>query len=419
MHELYNSHKRGKIVLITAESALKIILNTARPLKKETVELTGALGRVLAEDIYSSNNIPSFDRSAMDGYAVRAADVKGAGENKPVPLRILGDVPAGTYFSGKVKCGETVKIMTGAPMPQGADSVIMVEYTKEMSRGGERIVNIFSPAKLGENVGKAGEDIKKGELVIKKGRVLSPSDVAMLAALGHHQVKVNRRPRVYILSTGNEVVKPGAILKRGQVYDANSYGIYSQVIFAGGEPHRLGIAGDSRPDLVSKLKGAKDADLIILSGGVSVGDYDLVKDILPSFGVKMLFWKVKIRPGKPVFFGIKGKCLIFGLPGYPVSSMVTFDLFVKPAIRKMSGCEPVFPESETAILKDNIRVSPGRRNFLRGLVAVEKGKNYVVPVGIQKSGILKSMVLANCLIEIPEGINNLRKGSIVTVRRLI
>jgi molybdopterin molybdotransferase len=406
--------------MIPFEKALKIVIGQAKPLKTEKVDILSSSGRVLAGDIRSNCNIPPFDRSAMDGFAVRADDTRGTSKNNPVKLEVIGNLAAGYSTDRIVGRGKAVRIMTGAPVPEGADAVIMVEYTatEEHSRNGH--INILREVKTGENIGRAGEDIKRGELILKKGKLIRPAEIGMLASLGKYEINVFKKPRVSIISTGDEIVDTDRKLKAGEIRDSNSFSVYSQVLCCGGEPVRIGIARDRKADILKKIRKAiiLDSNIIILSGGVSVGDYDIVKNVLINLKVKPLFWKVAIKPGKPIFFGTLGKRLIFGLPGNTVSSMVTFELLVKPAIMAMLSRKNYTPLKVLAILDKEINKKKGRKNFIRGIISLKEGVLHVVPTGTQKSGVLKSMVLANALIEVDEHIENIKSGTQVLVRLL-
>lgn len=419
--------------MLNFEQALNKVLGQVDCLPSERVVISEAQGRVLAEDVYSRENIPNCDRSAMDGYAVRAEDVKAASLANPVRLEVLTDLPAGQQTKKKLQPSTAIRIMTGAPLPKGANAVVMVEYTRQVKiptavghPTRSDFVDILSPVKRGENISQAGEDVQKGELVIKKGTLIRPAEVGMLASLGRTTVRVSRKPLVAVIATGDEVKEINSRLNKGQVRDANSYSITGQAMSCGARVVRLGIARDLGPELLKKISLAmtKGSNIIVLTGGVSVGDYDLVKDVLMEAGVKMIFWKVKIKPGKPIFFGKKGKTLVFGLPGYPVSAMVTFQLFVQPAILAMLGqtddlCESdkqgIFPVYE-AFLEEEIAQHKDRRNFMRGRFTFKDGRIFVRQVGQQKSGILKSMVMADCLIEVPEKVERLKPGQLVKVR---
>lgn len=404
--------------MISVDEALDYILKQFEPLEPERVEILDALDRVLAEDIYSDVDIPPFDNAAMDGYALRAFDTIGASEDSPVALRVIADLAAGYIADVFVKPGEAVRIMTGAPLPEGADSVVRFEDTSE-GRGekGEEI-RIFKEVSFGENVRRAGEDVKKGELVLAKGTVLRPQEIGVLASLGRGEVSVIRRPRVAILATGDELVGIEEPLTPGKIRNSNEYSTAAQVIRYGGIPVRLGIARDDVSDLRRKIREGleKGVDLFLTSAGVSVGEYDVVKDVLASEG-EMHFWQVCMKPGKPLAFGkIRGVPLI-GLPGNPVSAMVSFEQFARPALLKMLGKTSLEKPTVEAILEEDV-TSSGRRGFKRVVVTKRGEEYYARTTGPQGSGILTSMVKANGLAIIPEGVFRMKAGERVKVQML-
>ena len=399
--------------MIRLEEALEIILSEVKTLSTERVEISSSLERVLAEDVHADFDIPGFDRSAMDGYAVIAGDTSSATSNRPVLLEVIADLPAGYRTKKILKKGKAVRIMTGAPLPQGADAVVMVEDTKEE----EDRVRIFRKVKPGDNISFAGEDVKKGELVLKEGSLIRPAEVGMLAALGKENVMVRKKPTVAIVSTGDELIEPGDRLEEGQIYDSNSFALSSQVRKCGAIPRRLGIAPDKKEELISKIQEGLSFDILLLSGGVSVGAYDLVKEATEQAGVKILFWKVAVKPGKPTFFGIRDHTLVFGLPGYPVSSMLNFENLVKPAIYAMLGRKEKRIRVE-AYLESSVRSRGKRRNFIRVKLMRERGEYRALPAPSQKSGVLKSMVWADGFIVVPEEMDEIRKGEKVQVQLL-
>ena len=397
--------------MISVDNALEQILGAINPLRLEKVAILEALGRVLGENITSNRDIPPLPNSAMDGYALRFEDTLGASTEKPAVLNVIDDVPAGRVSTKTVGPGQAVRIMTGAPIPAGTDAIVRVEDTE---KDGDR-VRVFVAVRKGLDIRPAGEDVKKGELVIPKGKVIRPAEVGMLAALNRSDVAIHRRPKVAILSTGDELVDIGGKLAPGMIMNSNSYSLAAQVAECRAVPLRLGIARDTREDLVSKFEEAKGADLIVTSGGVSVGDYDLVKDVMGELGA-MRFWTVAMRPGRPLAFGVIGGVPVFGLPGNPVSVMVSFEEFVRPAILKMSGFKNLFRPSVKAVLKEGLQKKAGFRHFLRAVVERKEGKYYAVTTGEQGSGILKSMVMANGLIVLPEDVTSLMAGDEVTVQ---
>ncbi len=392
--------------MLSVTQARELILASIKPLGGERVDLLSALHRVLAEGITSTRNIPPWDNSAMDGFALRAEDTQGASPEKPAQLKIIGDLPAGYSPSQPVSAGEAVRIMTGAPLPEGADAVVMVEYTQSTKEE----VKIFRPAQKGDYLRRQGEDVKSGETVLTLGKEIRPADVGMLAALGRPLVSVYLRPRVAILATGDELVEPDREPGPGQIITSNNYALAAQVAEAGGVPVNLGIARDTIQDLTRRLKQAAHCDLILTSGGVSVGDYDLVKQVLLEMGTKMDFWKVAMKPGKPLAFGtIEGKP-VFGLPGYPVSTMVSFELFTRPALLKMMGHKNLFRPVVEATLEEDIKKETDRAHFVRVTVTRREGRFFARPTGTQKSGVLRSMVLANGLAIFPQEKENPRQG---------
>ncbi|MBI5050125.1 MAG: molybdopterin molybdotransferase MoeA [Nitrospirae bacterium] len=400
--------------MLKVEEALTIIIDSVLQLNAETVSLTNSLGRILAEDIFSKGDIPALDNSAMDGYALKSSDTKGASSGTPKILEVIDELKAGMITTSEIKHGQAIKIMTGAPIPRGADSVIMVEDTGREGRN----VKIFKEVESGENIRKAGEDIKKGESGMQKGALLKAPHLGILAALGMPEIKVTRKPVAAILATGDELIDVGEKAVPGKLRTSNTYTLYSQVLSYGGIPVNLGIAKDEPDNLMKKIKSGMECDVIITSGGVSMGDYDLVKDVFVKMGADIKFWKIAMRPGKPILFGtIKGKPF-FGLPGNPVSSMVGFEMFVRPAILKMSGQRDEDRKEADAILEEDIKKKKGLRFFLRAQTRWENGVYLTKTTGPQGSAILKSMMLANSLIILPEDEEYIKKGTKVSVRFL-
>ncbi len=413
--------------MLSVEEALEKILHEIDTLEEESVPILESLGQVLAEDIKSDINVPPLDNSAMDGYAVRSGDTTGASEKTPVFLRVIDTVMAGSISRHEVVPGTAVRIMTGAPVPGGADSVVQFENTDEEKRKATASdqpvtrVGILSEAKSGLNIRKAGETISKGTTALKKGTVLRAAEIGMMASLGYGRVPVIRRPVVAILSTGNELVEVDKPLPEGKIHDSNTYSIASLVRRYGCVPKMLGIARDEEASLVSKLKQAQDADILLTTGGVSTGDYDIVKDILARDG-EMVFWKVRVKPGKPLAFGkIKGKDKSIphlGLPGNAVSCMVSFELFVRPALLKMMGKKNLAKPAVEAILEDTVKNDAGRRIYDRAIIERRNGHYYARLTGPQGSGILNSMSQANGLVLIPEDRKTVNKGETVQVLML-
>ncbi|RJQ55166.1 MAG: molybdopterin molybdenumtransferase MoeA [Actinobacteria bacterium] len=399
--------------MIGVEEALRTILDNIVVLPPQEVELLEAAGLVLAEDVVSPVDLPPFHNSAMDGFAVRAADLSGASEASPVSLRVLEDLPAGYVAKSKVEPGTAIRIMTGAPIPEGADSVVMVERTEQEGE----LVRVNAPVNDGENVRYRGEELGEGEPALARGVTLGPAQIGLLAAIGRGTVKAIRRPVVGILSTGDEVVEVGEPLAPGKIRNSNSYSLAAQVIEAGAVPKRLGIARDTQEDVTRKLGDGLECDALITTGGVSVGDYDMVKAVLSSLG-RMVFWKVAMRPGKPLAFGVIQGTPVFGLPGNPTSSMVSFEQFVKPAIRKMSGHVSLGRVQIEAVLEEDIRVKPKLRYFLRAVVQRRDGTYFARLAGPQGSGMLKPIAGADGLLVVPEELTEVKAGERLNVQLL-
>ena len=407
--------------MIPVEEALEQILSYFDILETEDEETLDCLGRVLASDIHSTIDIPPMDNTAMDGYAVQAESTAGAGKASPVILRVIGEVAAGYLTAEKVTPGTAIRIMTGAPIPKGADAVVQFEDTDEEKRWARNEpltdIGILREAEKGLNIRRAGEDIASGSLVLKKGTLLRPQEIGVLASLGCDVVPVIRRPVVAILATGDELVEPGKPLSPGKIYSSNTYSLAAQVTRYGGIPQILGIARDDVRALEDKIKQARDADMLITSAGVSVGDYDMVKDVLASHG-EIAFWTVRMKPGKPLAFGHIAGVPVLGLPGNPVSVMVSFEMFARPALLKMQGLKDWQRPVVTAKLMDGIEHKDGRRHFVRVRLLWEDGEYRAHLTGAQGSGILSSMVMANALAIIPEDWDSAPAGSRVQVLML-
>ncbi|MBM3128581.1 MAG: molybdopterin molybdotransferase MoeA [Chloroflexi bacterium] len=413
--------------MIAVEEALAYVLKHFQPLESERVPLLDALDRVLTEEIVSDINIPPFNNSAMDGYAVIADDIARASRDHPVTLRVIGDVAAGYVAAHTVERGTAIRIMTGAPLPPGADTVVRFEETSEglEARGArptrER-VDILKAISRGENVRAAGEDIRVGEIVFPKGTVVRPAEIGVLASLGKKDVAVHRRPRVAILATGDELVAIDAPIAPGKIRNSNEYSNAAAVLKTGGVPVQLGIARDNIADLTAKIRAGLDADvdLFLTSAGVSVGDYDIVKDVLNAEG-EMQFWQVKMKPGKPLAFGIlRGKkpVPLLGLPGNPVSAMISFEVFARPAILTMLGKTNFARPTVRAILQEELVNDSQRRNFIR-VVVEPRGADWIArSTGEQGSGILTSVARANGLLIVPENIALVRAGETVDAQMM-
>jgi molybdopterin molybdotransferase len=401
-------------MMISFKEALDRILSHVQPLGSEKVSLLEALGRVMAEDIYAKRNIPPLDNSGMDGYAVKYADIRNASKGRPIQLKVVEDLPAGSVSTKRLGKGQAIRIMTGAPIPKGADTVVPVEETEKK----DGFVSIFKAVPPGVHIRRAGEDVKKGDCILSRGSFIRPAEVGMLASVGRSFISVYQRPLVAILCTGEELVDVDGGLNGVKIVSSNSYTLAAQVKDCGAVPIQLGIVGDRKEEIREKLHQGIRADVLISSAGVSVGDYDFVKDALKDLGMKMVFWRVAMKPGKPLAFGtINGKP-VFGLPGNPVSSMVSFEQFVRPSLLKMMGHRLLFRPTVEAVLKQGIEKRPGKRYFIRGFVSLEKDQYFVTTTGEQGSGILRSMVRANGLIVIPEDREIVNAGKRVTVQLL-
>jgi len=416
--------------MISVEEALEKVLSYVEVLEPERKPILDCLGQILAEDVYSTINIPPLDNSAMDGYALRAKDTRGASESSPRYLVVIGEVAAGSMPAQEVKPGTAIRIMTGAPLPEGADAVVRFEDTDEVnrksSRGDLSQIGILCQAKKGLNVRGRGEDIAKGDLILKRGEVLRPQEVGVLASLGRSTALVIRRPIVAILATGDELIGVDQPLAPGKIHDSNTYTIAAEVSRYGGIPKILGIGRDSVQSLTEKIDEGLDADMLITSGGVSKGDYDIVKDVLAEQG-EVGFWTVCMKPGKPLAFGVmkkvveggrKGSVPHLGLPGNPVSSMITFEQFARPAILKMMGKKILAKPVIRAVIEDDVVDTDGRRLFARVNVTKRGGQYYASVTGPQGSGILTSMAKANGLAVIPESSRGVKAGDMVEVQML-
>ena len=400
--------------MIPVQEALDKILTKIQFKGVEKIPLDQALGRVMAEDVVSRINNPPLDNSAMDGYALIAGDIQSATPENPVKLEMVEEIAAGYTAKGTLKPGQTMRIMTGAPIPPGADAVLMQEDTQ---KDGDSIL-CLDRADVEENIRRAGEDIKIGESVLKKGTTLSPAHIGMLAVIGRSQIAVGQRPTVSILSTGDEILELDETPQGPQIFNSNGHMLAAQIKSAGGIPIYLGIAKDTEKDLMEKFEWALKADIVVSSGGVSVGDYDLVKSTLQKMGQDMLFWKVAMKPGKPLAFGRIGKTPIFGLPGNPVSSFVSFEQFVRPSLRKVLGCSDLSHKTVQAKLTRTIYKKPGRLHFLSSIVSWADGEYTVTPAGEQGSGILKSAANANGLLIFPLEAEEIKQGQEVAVQLL-
>src|SRR5262245_50360894 len=379
----------------------------------ERVGVRAALGRVLAEDVISPLDVPAHDNSAMDGYSVRHADLEADGD---VTLKIAGSSFAGAPFQGTLKPGECVRIMTGGVVPPGTDTIVMQEHVK----ADKERVTIGKGHKKGQNLRKAGEDLATGQVALKRGLTLRPADTGLISSLGIGEVTVYRRLRVAFFSTGDELVSIGTQPKEGQIFDSNRYTIHAMLTRMGCEVLDMGVVRDD-PKLLERAfeTAAASADVVITSGGVSVGEADFVKDLLNKMG-EVVFWKIAMKPGRPLAYGKIGNAHFFGLPGNPVSVMVTFYQFVRDALLKLAGCDPV-PQAPTFKVPctSTLKKAPGRTEFQRGVLAQDGAGNWSVRVtGEQGSGILRSMSEANCFIILGTDQGNVTPGTMVDVQVL-
>ncbi len=398
--------------MITVEKALKGILDSITPLGLEKATLLDALNRVIGEDICASRDIPPKDNSAMDGYALKTQETEGASADKPVILTVIENIRAGYPPRKAPAPGEASKIMTGAFVPEGTDAVVRLEDTKQE---GNR-VEIFEEAETGLNIRYRGEDVKAGELVIPRGDIVRPAEMGMLASVGRLSIMIHQRPTVAVLATGDELVDIDGDISGDKIISSNSYSLAGQIMASGAVPLRVGIARDTKKDLLEKFKAALRADIIVSSAGISVGDFDFVKDVMEEMGATIEFKSVAQRPGKPLTFGSMDGKPLFGLPGNPVSSMIAFEQYVRPAILKMMGHKRLFRRTIKAELTEDIKKKQGLRYFIRALIQCDGAKMTVATTGEQGSGILKSMVMANGIIIIPEDLTLVKKGSLVTVQ---
>jgi len=397
--------------MLDYEEALKKMLEPIKRTGAEKVGLLEASGRILAEDVIADSNVPFSDNSAMDGYAVLASDTAGATEEKPVRLDVIEEIPAGKVPEKDVARGTAARIFTGAVMPAGADAVVMQEFTEKK----DGAVLIRKAVKNNENVRLSGEDIKKGQKIFSPGRRIGPADVGVIASAGYREIGVSRKPVAGVVSTGSEVVEPDSPAGPGVVRNSNSYAFCSRCAETGVESRYFGIVPDIREEIEKKLEAAAgESDLIITSGGVSVGDYDLVTEVLRDRG-EIDFWKIRMKPGKPVAYGRLGNTPFLGLPGNPVSVMVGFELFARPILMKMMDAERLTRRRMVARMEHEHREKPSRMKILRGIATYSGSGITVRTTGMQGSGILMSVVLANCFIVVPEGVGVVEKGAEVEI----
>jgi len=401
--------------MISVEEARERILSNTKKLDSIKIHINEAEGFVLAEDIISPVNLPYFTNSQMDGYALKSVDTLGASERKPIKLRVIAEIKAGNFPNFIIKRGETAKIMTGAPIPDGADSVVMVEYT-DVDKG---FVYVKKEVFEKEFVRFEGEEIKKGEIALDKSSELNAASIGFIAELGLKGIKTFRRPEVSIIVTGEEMVGLDEELKPGKIRDTNSISLSSLIRHEKADLLNVEFAADDPVEIRQKIsKRLDNSDLLLITGGVSVGDHDYVKDVLKELGVSEIFWRVAQKPGGPLYFGKTNETLVFGLPGNPASVLVCFYEYVRPALQKMIGKSHVHLLEIEATLLEGIRKKlDGKTHFIRGHIN-KREKFYVRPTGAQGSHILKSFALSNCLILVPSEVSHLPSGSTVKVHLL-
>jgi molybdopterin molybdotransferase len=400
--------------MLDVDAALQHVLSAFGPLQPITLPLLEATSMVLAADVVARNDVPPFRNSAMDGYAVRAEDTASAIWSAPAELPVAAQVAAGQRDVPQLGAGEAIRIMTGAPLPEGADAVVRFEETDESGSTGQpgrETVLVYRAARPLDNVREAGEDVARGTPVACRGQVLRPADLGLIASVGEASVLVHRRPIVAILSTGNEVVAPGDDLEPGTIRDSNSFVIGALARAWGAEVRLIGIARDTVDDLTGRLDEASDADLIVTSGGVSLGDYDLVKDVLKAEG-EVVIWQVRMKPGKPLAFGHIGLTPLLGLPGNPVAAAVSFIIFGRPAIRKMLGHQVIEPRMVEVVTADGIDNRGQRRHYVRvRLESVDGGPPLARIAGEQGAGVLSSLAAADALMIVPEEMERVQPGT--------
>lgn len=400
--------------MISLNEANSIIQKNTKSIGIETISFLEAHGRILAQDIISTIDLPPFDRATVDGFALQSQNVQSAGKANPKTLKIIDIVQAGKPSLKEIKNGQAIKIMTGGVVPKGADCVVM----KEDATLQGSFVKVLKMIKSNDGIAFCGDDIKKGNVILGHGMRLTPACIALLASLGIGRVKVFKKPRVAILVTGNELLNLKDKLKPGKIRSANQYGLSCQIKEVGGEPTILGIARDNLKETGEKVSQGLKYDMLIISGGVSVGDYDLVPQVLKERGVRFMIEKVAMQPGKPLIFGKKAKTYIFGLPGNPVSTMVCFYEFVRSCLLKMQGAHNTALNVAHALLDEDITLKPQRTKILRGVTSYRDGKIFVRRTTHQGSGNIISLAKANCLFKAPEGITRLKKGSVVEIEYL-
>jgi molybdopterin molybdotransferase len=412
---MFKNIAKNILIMLEYEEAINLILNEVNELEEIKLNISDSLGYVTSRKVFAKIDLPPFDNSAVDGYAVKSEDVANASKDNAVKLKIVGKIAAGDYADFEIKNGEAVKVMTGAMLPKGADAVCMVEFTKKENG----YVEIYSKVKKWENVRFKGEEIKEGEVALEEKTFITPSIVGLLAKLGYNEVFVYRKPKVALIVTGKELVCPGNELEKGKIWDANSFSLEASLKLDGFECKNLSLVGDDKNLFENLVKEAvKNFDVILVSGGTSEGEEDFVREVFDKIGVRKVFWKIAIKPGKPIFFGKLNKSLLFALPGNPASAMVCYYEFVRPALLKMSGRKDIFLPKVKARLIGEIKRKPGRREFIRA-ISFWNGNEYVVKsAGMQESYVLKSFAEANCFIVIDKEKEVCKENELVEVELL-
>lgn len=405
--------KKGFKKLIPISEAINAVLSELKPLKSEIIHVKEGLNRVIVNDIVARYDVPMFDRSAMDGYAIRSEDSFGASVTDPVYLKITGRIEIGTIPDIEIKTGDAAQIMTGAALPKGADAVIKVEDTREHGHS----IEVIKPYPPRKNVSIRGEDVRRGDVILKQGHLLHPQDIGIIIASGHDQISVIRKPKVSIISTGSELIDPGEILEPGKIFDVNNATLSSLVSQFHSIPSFTRRVKDDRDELLQALeKAIEQTDVIVFSGGSSVGEFDIIDEIILQKG-KLLVQGVAMRPGAPTLIGIINNKPVFGLPGSPVAAMISFDVFVRPTLQTLLGMK-LFDSKPIikAKLKRSIPSEVGRRDFARVRIVKEKNEFFAELVRVRGSGIISTLVKADGIIEVPEEREGLSKGDSVDVK---
>ncbi|WP_045575910.1 gephyrin-like molybdotransferase Glp [Desulfosporosinus sp. I2] len=395
-------------IMIELEEALKLVLTRIQPVETEFISIAESFGRVLAQDVTSQIAMPPFARSPLDGYAYLATEA----DPRPLMLNVVSEIPAGTFSDRVIRMGEAAKIFTGAPIPPGANCVVRMEDTE--SNGNQ--VTISRPVLPGSNIVHKGEEIQEGDILLRQGFYLTPPAVGLLAAVGLAQVNVYRRPRVGLLSTGTELMDVGHPLNPGKIYNSNSYTLRGMLKEAGCEILVIPIVSDQMEDTLEALESVSNADVIISTGGASVGDYDIMRHALAEFGCEMLFWKLNLKPGTPASVGQKGKQLFFSLSGNPAAAMVTFDLLVRPVLRKIAG-RSIHEEKQFLVkMASGFGKTGSQRRFLRAQAVFENGEILADLTPAQGSGILRSMIGSHLLVDVPANHGAVKRGELLMAR---